>query len=58
MIESQDKLNKAYLNYLKSKIYLLASDIKKAEESISKALKLNANDSIFWDMMSEILYQK
>ena len=56
MIESQDKLNKAYLNYLKSKIYLLASDIKKAEESISKALKLNANDSIFWDMMSEILY--
>jgi len=43
---------------LKAKLLSQTGDLKKAEENISKALKFDAKDELYWETMSDILYQK
>ena len=58
MNEPTDKNLKAKYFYCKAKLLSKTNDLKKAEEFISKALKFDSKEEIYWETMSDILYKK
>ncbi len=53
-----EKIEKAKFNYIKSNLLLKMNDLRRAEEFISKALKFDSKEALYWEIMSDILYRK